>query len=132
MKFLPHSLWYLLLAAILGATGCVSPNTISPAEPDQHIVMAKQFFWLKNLRSELITESDGTASVVLQGTSSSMQKHQLYIRTNWFKANGMPIESRLSGWERIPFLSNMPFYYTKAAPSSDAADYRILITDSLN
>lgn len=133
MNALSRSVICLMAVLILGLAGCAN-TTGTPAglEQDPHIIMGKQFYWLKNLQSEMVTEQNGAMSIVLQGTSSSMQKHQLYVRTEWFKANGMPVKSLLSRWEPVQLLPKMPFTYTKAAPSNEVVDYRILITDSLN
>ncbi|GFM38049.1 hypothetical protein DSM19430T_27330 [Desulfovibrio psychrotolerans] len=121
----------LVAILILGTVGCAKNSTTVGPEPDRHIVMSKSFSWLKDLRSELVTEQNGAMSVVLHGTSSSLEKRELFIRTEWFKANGLPAKSLTTRWEPIQLLPRMPFVYTRAAPSGDAVEYRILITDTL-
>lgn len=130
-NMLSRSMLCLMALLIAGTVGCAAKSSTGLVEPDRRIIMSKSFSWLKELRSELVAEQNGAVSVVLHGTSSSLEKRELFIRTEWFKANGLPVKSLTTRWEPTHLLPRMPFVYTRAAPSGDAADYRILITDTL-
>ncbi|MBQ6470695.1 MAG: YcfL family protein [Victivallales bacterium] len=55
---------------------------------------------------------------------------QLEYRTTWFRANGTPLSTALSKWNRMGLNPDEVAAITARAPSAEAADFRIQFRQS--
>ena len=67
--------------------------------------------------------------VVIEGISTKNQT--VHYKVEWFTAEGMPIKSIMSGWNKKTVTANMPINWSAISSSPKAAKYRISITENI-